>query len=193
MVIKEKKTDERVVRDAVQSVLDNLLDFDKQTRQRILRTVATFFDIDPSYPTNSQVINTSDRSVSTTATREHRFGTPEEISPKDFLYQKQPKTDLDRVACLAYYLTHFRNSTHFKTVDISKLNTEAAQMKFSNAAYSLANAANAGLLASAGKGKKQLSALGEKYVEALPDYQIAREIKSRLRRKRTNKKIRRKP
>ena len=47
-------------------------------------------------------------------------------SPKDFLFRKEPNTDVERVACLAYYLTHRRGTNHFKTIDISKLNTEAA-------------------------------------------------------------------
>ncbi len=62
------------------------------------------------------------------------------VSPKEFLLQKQPKTDVERVACLAFYLTHFRETPFFKTIDISKLNTEAAQPKFSNAAKSVDNA-----------------------------------------------------
>ena len=45
---------------------------------------------------------------------------------------------------------------HFRTVDISKLNTEAAQIKFANAAYTVTNATNAGFLVPAGKGNKQL-------------------------------------
>ena len=79
-----------------------------------------------------------------------------ELSPKEFLLQKQPSTDVERVACLAYYLTTYRSMPHFRTVDISKLNTEAAQIKFANAAYTVTNATNAGFLVPAGKGNKQL-------------------------------------
>src|SRR5207248_8085715 len=92
------------------------------------------------------------------------FSDRSELSPKQFLFQKQPRTDVERVACLAYYLTHYRATSHFKTIDISQLNTEAAQVKFSNTAYAVVNAMNAGFLASAGKGFKQLSAMGERYV-----------------------------
>ena len=96
-------------------------------------------------------------------------------SPKQFLLEKKPRTDVDRIACLAYYLTHYRGQTEFKTIDLSSLNTEAAQIKFSNTAQSVDNAAKSGLLVPANKGGKQLSALGEVYVSQLPDYDKARE------------------
>ena len=73
-------------------------------------------------------------------------------------------------------------------MDISKLNTEAAHVKLSNTAYTVANAANAGLLVSAGKGAKQISAMGERFVEALPDHNAAKEVKSSMKPRRGRKK-----
>ena len=84
------------------------------------------------------------------------------------MFEKQPNTDIERVACLAYFLTHYRDTPHFKTLDISKINTEAAQIKFSNAAQAVENATKAGLIVQSLKGQKQLSAIGEQYVQALP-------------------------
>jgi hypothetical protein len=137
--------------------------------------------------TSGAVHSPSPHDRSSPVSRPTSFEHRDEISPKDFMSQKTPQTDVDRVACLAYYLTHFRNTRHFKTTDISLLNTEAAQMKLSNTAYAVINATNAGLLVPAGKGAKQLSVPGEKYVELLPDRSAAREslaaFKSRRRRK----------
>jgi hypothetical protein len=96
-------------------------------------------------------------------------------SAKEFLRDKRPSTDVDRVACLAYYLTHYRDTPHFKTLDISTLNTEAAQPKLTNASMAVDNATKAGLLVQALKGAKQLSAAGETYVQHLPDREAARE------------------
>jgi hypothetical protein len=96
-------------------------------------------------------------------------------SAKQFMHDKKPRTDVDRIACLAYYLTHYRGQSEFKTIDLSSLNTEAAQVKFSNAAQAAENAAKAGLLVPASRGAKQLSTLGEVYVSQLPDYERARE------------------
>jgi hypothetical protein len=173
--------DEREIQAALQDVMTRLGGFDEATRLRIFRTAATFFQFNFSQPavtTQPFVAN---------GTREVAFSDRAELPPKDFLFQKSPQTDVDRVVCLAYYLTHFRDTRHFKTVDISLLNTEGAQVKFSNPAFAVANAANAGLVVPAGKGFKQLSALGERYVEALPDRDKAKEVLSSIRTRRSRK------
>ena len=66
---------------------------------------------------------------------------------------------------------------------------DAAQIKFYNIAFAVVNATNAGLLVAAGKGVKQLSAIGELYVEALPDRDKAKELlaSARIRRRRKSK------
>jgi hypothetical protein len=84
---------------------------------------------------------------------------------------------------LAYYLTHFRDTPHFTTLELAKLNTEAAQPKFSNTAYAATNAANAGYLASATKNQRQLSAAGEQFVMALPDRAAAKAAMNATRRR----------
>src|SRR5207249_5163711 len=96
--------------------------------------------------------------------------------PKEFLLEKQPRTDVERIACLAFYLTHYRDTPHFKTLDLSKLNTEAAQPKFSNAANSANNAVKRGYIVPSTKGNRQLSAAGERFVNALPDREAARQV-----------------
>lgn len=88
--------------------------------------------------------------------------------------EKRPATDVDRVVCLAYYLTHYREQQFFRTVDLSTLNTEAAQTKFGNATKAVENAIAAGYILQAGKGARQLSAVGELYVQYLPDRERAR-------------------
>jgi hypothetical protein len=88
---------------------------------------------------------------------------------------------------LAYYLTHYRDQQHFKTLDISKLNTEAAQIKFSNPVLSVNNAATMGYLAQASKGNKQISAPGEMFVAALPDRDAAQAAMANARPKRKSK------
>ena len=96
---------------------------------------------------------------------------------------------MERVACLAYYLARYRNAHRFKTTDISKLNTEAAQIKLSNASNAISNGVRDGYLASAEKGLKQLSAEGEKYVEALPDREAAKNLKPRGKSRRPRKQV----
>ena len=105
------------------------------------------------------------------------------MSAKDFLNEKSPKTDVERIACLAYYLTHYKSTPHFKTLDLSLLNTEAAQPKFANTAYSANNAIKMGYLAPALKGQRQLSAMGERFVRALPDRNAAKDVLVSVRRR----------
>jgi len=108
------------------------------------------------------------------------------------MHDKSPQTDVERVACLAYYLAHFRSTPHVKTKDISAINTESAHRKFSNAANAVENATKQGYLVPSIKGCKQVSAAGEQFVEALPDRETAKEIMDRARIGRVSKNAKRK-
>ena len=95
---------------------------------------------------------------------------PPGTNAKVFMAQKKPGTDVNRIAALAYYLTHYKNTPFFKTKHLTTLaSSEAAQPKFSNAAQAVANATRAKLLAAAEKGQKQITARGEALVDAMPD------------------------
>jgi hypothetical protein len=117
------------------------------------------------------------------------FSEKDTPSPKQFMIDKTPTTDVERVACLAYYLTHYRAMPHFKTKDITDLNVEAAQRRFSNAAFAVVNATNSGYLVPSVKGCKQLSGPGEQFVQALPDHEAAREAFERLKWRRGGKRL----
>ncbi|MGH7747736.1 MAG: hypothetical protein ACREQ5_23700, partial [Candidatus Dormibacteria bacterium] len=78
---------------------------------------------------------------------------------------------------------HYRDAPHFKTVDISALNIEAAQPKFSNTSVAVDNARAKGFLVPSTKGNKQISAAGERYVELLPDRDAARGSMATVRRR----------
>ena len=187
--------DERQIREAAKDVIDRLADFDNETRLRVFRKALGFFELDIVPTTTPARHAQSDRdkvpSLQSPANGgAPHFGDRAELPPKEFVFQKQPRTDIERVACLAYYLTHYRDTRRFKTIDLSKLNTEAAQTKFSNTAFAVVNATNAGLLVVGEKGSKQLSKDGELYVEALPDRDKAKEVmaNARIRRRRKSAK-----
>jgi len=189
-MIIETPVDERVVSKAVQMITNHLIDFDDETRIRVFKAAQTILGMDGLPQSHQSFV--SQGTPSSPDARVLRFSGREELPPKEFIFQKQPKTDVERVACLAYYLSHYRDTPHFKTVDISKLNTEAAQVKFSNTAATVANAAREGLLVPAGKGAKQISAPGDRFVEALPDRSAAKEVKASMRLRRTRKKVNKK-
>jgi len=163
-------------------IIAALASLDAESRKRVLDSVIGFYGVErPSISTFA---------MPTTAVPRHSEGSSLGFSkdfaptPKDFLYEKQPRSDVERIACLAFYLTHYRDTPHFKTLELSKLNTEAAQPKFSNAAYASNNAAKLGYLVPATKGNRQLSAAGEEFVRALPDRDAAKRAMERARPRR---------
>ena len=171
--------------EALQIVLGALRPLDSEARERLIKSVTTFFGIDMATHLNIPITPAAS-SYSRLATYKvlPTFSENRSMSPKEFILQKQPRTDVERVACLAYYLTHYRETPHFKTLEISKLNTEAAQLKLSNAAKSVGNATTYGYLVPATKGQKQLSAGGELFVQALPDRPAARDAMAQARPRR---------
>ena len=171
----QNQIDDQGIYAVVDKVVKDLLPLDPNNRLRVYRTVGTFFSFEESYP---KITGTVDNRVPANASREPQFSSSEEPTPKEFMLQKQPSTDIERVACLAYYLTHYRDTPEFNTIDINKLNTEAAQTKLSNSSYAVNDAVETGYLTVA-RGLKQLSAQGEQYVEALPDRDAAQEVKPR--------------
>jgi hypothetical protein len=181
----DKPSNEREVLDVILGALDGVSD---EGRERILKTVSTFYDL--GIVEERRPIATGPRSLVKVEANDRtlNFTERQTLSPKEFLHEKQPQTDIERVACLAYFLTHYRDTPNFKTISISKLNTEAAQLKFSNAAVAVANAAAGGLLAPAGRGTKQISAVGEQFVAALPNRDEAKAVLAKVRRRRTRRK-----
>jgi hypothetical protein len=166
--------------DILQSVIGALRNLDPEARARVLQTVATFFQVGLEGASRRRGDTLEQGSTPSPSFLEDRS-----MQPKEFLLDKQPKTDVERVACLAYYLTHYRETPHFKTFDISKLNTEAAQPKFANAANSVNNALKRGYLVQATRGQRQLSAAGERFVQALPDRQAAKDAMALARPRRS--------
>ena len=167
------------------SILATLRRLDSQRRDKILDTVITYFGRDRG---SGQRVGGQARIVPSESVSPGAFSEDRTLSAKQFMAEKQPKTDIERVACLAYYLTYYLDTPHFKTLDISKLNTEAAQIKFSNPAFAVDNAAKANFLVPATKGNKQLSAIGEQFVRALPDRDKAKNVLAQARPRRKPRK-----
>ena len=142
--------------EVLQQILNSLANVDDSTKVRLLQTAAAFFGL-KFRGGGFSMIPQSSEAIASVDEYEEVGNERKPISPKDFMLDKSPRTDVERVASLAYYLTHYQNQPHFKTIDISKLNTEAAQPKFSNAALSVNNATKRGYLVPAVKGHKQLT------------------------------------
>lgn len=177
----------------VNEIMSMLSSLGEESRMKVLHTVGTFFKYDQNFTNNNSMAS----SIQTVQHKDSYLPTAVpyseslEPAPKEFLREKGPQSDVERVACLAYYLTHYRNTPEFKTLDLSKLNTEAAQPKFSNPSKSAGNALQYGYLAPSSKGFRQISAVGEDFVRALPDRSMAKEQMQKSRPKRKAKKSRR--
>lgn len=154
--------------DAIGVVLKALEPLDPTSRQFVLRTVVERLAITgvqtsgTGGPTPPGGLATTDLS---------------NVHPKAFIKLKKPTTDVQRVACLAFYLTHGRNLPAFKTRDITKLDTDAAAGGFTHAGAAVRNATNQShFLASAGGAKKQITSHGEDVVNALPDQEAVKKV-----------------
>ena len=141
-------------------------------RGRMLQSVATLYGISLAAGSRS-ASEGSHSALQAGGDLRPSFTEDRVSSPKEFIWQKQPKKAVERVACLAFYLTHYRGTKYFKTADITALNMDAAQLKFSNPAMMVAEAIRAGYLAAAGGQNKQLTAVGEEFVRLLPDREAA--------------------
>ena len=169
------------VSEVLPGVIAAFKQLDSVGRETLLRTISALFGLKDNDP------NFIHEQAGPPATHGDRFSKDRPLTAKEFLLKKQPKTDVERVACLAYFLNQYEGQSHFKTLDISKLNTEAAQTKFSNAAVAVENATKSGYLALAPKGCKQISGAGELFVEALPDREAAKEAMLAARPRRRSK------
>lgn len=163
-------------------IINTLKELSKDDINRIIQMVNLYFKLPTNKFLNQEITKSSNIPSSYPTFSEDRS-----MSPKQFILDKNPVTDVERVACLAYYITHYRKQLHFKPLDISMLNTEAAQRKFANAQMAVANATTRGYLVDVGKGLKQLSAAGEIYVQKLPDKQAAQEVMAKFRKKKAKK------
>ena len=152
---------------ALQAVIGALGPLGSEARHRIMDSAATFLGMSAS--SKLGVAQTSEIAPRPGVYAARLpFSEDTSMSPKDFLLEKEPKTDVERIACLAYYMTHYRATPHFKTADLSQLNTEAAQPRFSNTTVSANNAVKMGYIVPTSRGQRQLSAVGERFVRALP-------------------------
>jgi hypothetical protein len=161
---------------ALKQMIDIMNNVEPESRRRLVVSLTTLFDLSQPTPYTSSGPGQRQEGIP--------FSEEKTVSPKEFVFQKKPNSDVERVTVLAYYLTHYRDTPYFKTLDISKLNTEAAQPKFSNAAYAVENATKLRYLVTASKGTKQLSAAGEVFVDALPDREAAKQARQAARPRR---------
>lgn len=166
-------------------IIDSLKPLEEEDKRRVWNSVSAFLRMGMPIPSQSAQ---SPEVFFREGSENVAFSEDTSMSPKEFMLEKKPKIGIQRIACLAYYLTHYRDMPHFKTIDLTKLNTEAAQPRLSNAGAISSNAATAQYIVSSTKGKRQISAIGEQFVQALPDRKAAELVWKNLKPRKKNKK-----
>jgi hypothetical protein len=174
--------DPRKALEAMQAALNALDPLEPEERQRAMTWLAETLDVAviAGNPTKEKAARGAADNSAPDGSNDL-----DAANPKQFLAAKAPNTDVERMTCLAYYLTKFRKVQSFKTADLTALNTEAAGHRFSNAAATARNAVNQnGYFAQAGGGSRQITALGEKVAEALPDREAVADVISKTPKRR---------
>jgi len=176
--------------DALNAIVRALKSLPEEVRSRAVESACNFVGVESPMRATGYAIQTSSTPLAATfrpSARDNHVGFGERVplSPKEFLLSKEPQTDVERIAGLAYFLTHYRETPHFKNIDLSELNTEGAQPKFSNVSQAVSNAVRSGYLVSAPSGQKQLSSLGEQFILALPDREAAKAAIERMQKRRS--------
>ena len=174
---------------AIVSQITGLLEaLNENERAHVLRTVATWFRIDLTSQKPSAPQSTLVALPQINVTEDEKFSDRQILSAKEFILEKDPVTEVERLACLAFYLTHYKSTPHFKNIDLIRLNTEAAQRKLSNPAVAISNAIRDGFFVQApSDGFKQISAAGERFVQVLPNRDEAKQVKKRMASRRGRK------
>ena len=170
----------------VARIIELLEPLSEADRGHVVRTVATWLRI--GLPTETSSSGPSPLSPHQNSPTDEKFSDRPVQTAKEFLLEKDPVTEVERLACLAYYLTHYKDTPHFKNVDLIRLNTEAAQRKLSNPGVAISNAIRDGFFVQApSDGFKQLSAGGERFVQLLPNREEAQKVKKRMASRRGRK------
>lgn len=112
-------------------------------------------------------------------------------SMAEFVKNKKPLNEYQRVAVIAYYLEHKEGKKEFKNAEMSKANTETArQPKIANITSVVTKARDRYKFLTKGIGKAthQLSTHGADIVEALPDESKVKALIAEGKSRKTRKK-----
>jgi hypothetical protein len=184
-----KKNDSTAALVAVVSSLEPLND---QDRQWVLQSAASKFALtvpvvggQASAASVSTVVTTPSGASGATADAQSAIARKD---PRAFIRIKKPATDVQRVACIGYYLVQTTGQQGFTSKAISTAYTDSGGSKI-NMTRALDNATRGSkYLSTRGPGEKQLTTVGEDVVHALPDQAAVRAVEAASRGGRGGKK-----
>jgi len=163
---------------AVKAVYDSLTPLDENVRGFVLATVAAL--LGKSQQTQAGASATG--AVSKDSALDKMAPAQGSVTAQAFIKTKQPKSERERVLCLAYYLTHHKNQPKFKTRELTLLNSQAGEPDLSNGSMIVSNLEKQRLLGQTGRGYKRITNHGDAVVEALPDREAVKVAFSQRRK-----------
>jgi len=190
----EKKTDSTAALVVVVKALENL---SVEDRQWVLQSAASRWNTNYNITANMGGFAVSANAVTGVQNANHVVpakSAAEMQNVRAFIRAKNPKTDVQRVACLVYYLTQTTGQLGFSSKDINQAHVDSGGSKI-NMTRALDNATRQSkYISSRGSNEKQLTTLGEDVVAALPDQaavravEVAMKSRGKVRKKKKGKK-----
>jgi hypothetical protein len=181
-----KKTDPTTALVTVISALESLQD--EKDRQWVLQSAASKFNVTLQTPNAGGAGGNGGSSGAGVAADIQAAIAKKD--PRAFIRIKRPVTDVQRVACLGYYLVHTTGQPGFTSKDVATAHTDSGGSRI-NLPRALDNATRRSKYISVRSGReKQLTTLGEDVVNALPDQDAVATIEAEVntgRRKKRKK------
>lgn len=159
---------------ALVTVLSALDPLDKNDRQWVLQSAANRWSISlpVSHAGSENGGNANAAAVTAPLGKGNTANGHAAIAAHDarvFIRTKKPLNDVERVACLAYYIMKTKSQAGFTRKDINAAHTDSGGSNI-NMTRALDNATRQSkYLSNRGQREKQLTTVGEDVVEALPD------------------------
>jgi hypothetical protein len=153
--------------DAAKAIVDALKGLDKQQQERAIRFASESAGLQ-GLASRSTEIPASGSSATITPDKTLASTPNRQVDIRRFVESKSPKTDQQFAAVVGYFYQFEAPIDQRKTaISAADLNTAArlvGRKRPANAAYTLANAKNAGYFDPAGKGMVRINSVGENLV-----------------------------
>lgn len=183
--------------DALKLVIAAVDSLDVNGKQWVLQSAASLWNVTLQLPAaiggGSDVARVGAANASRTLGGSDVDAAIANNDPRSFVRLKKPTTDVERVACLGYYLLKTTRQPGFSRKDITKAHVDSGGSAI-NMTRALDNATRQSkYLSNRGPREKQLTTLGEDVAEALPSREgvaAAEEAAKSIRKRKGKRKAR---
>jgi hypothetical protein len=110
--------------EVLNAVIQSLGRLPADSRLRVIKAILSFYELGAEHLEVKRPIESSfaqEPAHTPTMSSRPAFSSDTSVSPKQFLIQKQPKTDVEIIACLAYYLTHLYGLAAYRKREFARI------------------------------------------------------------------------